>query len=56
MSYNISQGSVLKQRQVTYNELELQFKSITLKFLGWIFLQADLDLASLCLIMNLEEV
>ena len=38
-------GPVHKQSQVNYNELELQFKSISSNFIGWICLQAHSYLA-----------
>ena len=40
---------VHKQSQVNYNELELQFKSISSNFIGWICLQLHSYLARLCL-------
>ena len=43
------QGPVHKQSQVNYSELELQFKSISSNFIGWICLQAQSYLAWLCL-------
>ena len=43
------QGLVHKQSQVNYNELDLQFKSISSNFIGWICLQAHSYLAWLCL-------
>ena len=36
------------QSQVNYNELELQFKSISSNYIGWIWLQAHSYLAWLC--------
>ena len=41
-------GPVHKQSQVNYIELELQFKSISSNFIGWICLQAHFYLAWLC--------
>ena len=41
-------GPVHKQSQVNCNELELQFKSISSNFIGWICLQAHSYLARLC--------
>ena len=41
-------GPVHKQSQVNYNELELQFKSISSNFIGWICFQAHSYLARLC--------
>ena len=43
------QGPVHKQSHVNYNELELQFKSISSNFIGWICLQADSYLDWFCL-------